>query len=936
MAGPVVPATIFFDLGDTLVFSDAGGALHRFDDALGTLQVLKERGYRIGLMSNQPAGTTVAQIVTLLGNLRLARYIEPDLVTLSTEIPGNVGKPAQPIFDRALAKAGHGAASDRSIFVTETPGHVVAARGFGWRAILKRTAGACGPGDGECATSLAGLLGLLPPLANTAGSNLDLAPPARLVDGLWAVPIDITRTTATLQFDAATQTASGDATLEFRIGRNTGCPIFDLRQTPTGAWLDGVAVPVVDVAPHDFGGGADASLRVLNRVLDAGSAHVLRFTYGVGIPQSSMAGSYLPQVAWTPGPRLTFNFGFTDLGGGRYLEAFVPANLIFDQFELVLEVVLLNTAVAHVPITNGTVTALGFNHWRISFPARFTAHSPMLEVRALDTLQSAATNAVLPVSGTNVSVTVWKIAGSAVDAPAQAAAIAGFLAANETSTGTYIHGTGFTALVHQGGMEYEGATTSSGGSLRHETFHSWWGRGVKPASQPDAWFDEAWTVYNDHGATGVLPFNFADPVVELCPRNAWIRSTASASYTAGERLWKGIAAMVGAATLRSRMSDFYKERYPRPVTTEEIETFLVARTSETDCVDAFHRFVYGFGDPAPLPDVWLRDDPAHAGAENWPGRFWDSPDLWVRNRDDGGLAHQNPEFGQDNFVFARVRNRSATTTARHLVVTFNVKNFAGSQFAYPTDFLPAIAAAAAFDLGPDETRIVKARWPRSAVPPPGAHPCLLAAVIARFDHPVAGRHVWEQNNLAQKNLTIVDLAPNAWIVLPVVAMNLRPRISRTIELELVRPADLPVLTASVLVERRALPARIRATARAPEGVPAAAPTDAGERIRLDCGCAVGSAEDAANGADALARDAPLTSVAPERVAGAFPGALEVPFGGGERPRVPIVLRPSESLRVGLRVMVPPTAKRGTRFTVDLVQRDGGRIVGGVALTVNVT
>lgn len=934
MPGPV-PTTIFFDLGDTLVFNAVGGERRRFDDTLDTLQVLKERGYRIGLLSNQSAGTTVAEIVTVLGGLSLSRYIESHLVTISTEIPGNVGKPAQPIFDAALAKAAHGSASARAIFVTETLEHIVAARGFGWRAILKRTAGACQPGDGECVTSLAGLLALLPPLANLAGSNFDLAPPPRLVDGLWAVPIDIARTRATLQFDAATQTASGDATMEFRLGCNAGCPVFDLRQAPTGAWLDGVAVPIADVAPHNFGGGADASMRVLNRVLDAGSAHTLRLAYGVGLPQSSMAGSYLPQITWSAGPRLVFSFGFTDLGAGRYLEAFVPANLIFDQFELVLEIALLNTAIAHTPITNGTAASLGANHWRITFPARFTALSPLLEVRAIDTLASATNNTVLPVSGTGVAVTAWKLVSSAVDAAAQAAAIAGFLADNEQSTGAYIHGARFTALVHQGGMEYEGGTTSGTGPLRHETFHSWWARGVKPASQPDAWFDEAWTVYNVNGASGVLPFNFADAAVELCTRNAWARITASAAYGAGERMWKGIAAMIGAAALRDRLSEFYRARHPRPVKTEEIEAFLVARTAEPNCVDAFHRFVYGFPDPAPLPDVWLRDDPAHAGEENWPGRFWDSPDLWVRHRDDGGLTHQNPEFGQDNWIFARVRNRSATATARHLMVTFNIKNFAGSQFVYPADFLPAVAAAAAFDLGPNETRILKARWPRAAVPPAGTHPCLLAAVLTRFDHPVAGRHVWEQNNLAQKNLTIVDLAPNAWIVLPMLALNLRPRLSRSIELELVRPAGLVTLQASLLVERRALPPNVRAIARALDGAPHGSPRDALDGLRLDCGYVAGPGQEAADVADAATAAVPLTSATPALVAAAFPGALEVQFAGGERPRVPIVLRPLESLRVGLRVTVPATAKRGTVVTVDLVQREGDKIVGGVALTINV-
>ena len=64
-------------------------------------------------------------------------------MTISTEIAGNVGKPARPIFDLALAKAGHAAASASSIFVTEEAAHIAAARGFGWRAIvIKRASGA--------------------------------------------------------------------------------------------------------------------------------------------------------------------------------------------------------------------------------------------------------------------------------------------------------------------------------------------------------------------------------------------------------------------------------------------------------------------------------------------------------------------------------------------------------------------------------------------------------------------------------------------------------------------------------------------------------------------------------------------------------------------------------------------------------------------------
>src|SRR5262245_61463253 len=132
-----------------------------------------------------------------------------------------------------------------------------------------------------------------------ANTNFDLAPPAKTVDGLYAIPIDIQRITARLTFDGQNSSAVGDATVEFVVGPGGGCPIFDLRQTITAAWLDGAAVPVVEMAAHDFGGGLGAELRVLVRVLTGGSTHRLRLIYSLGQPQASTAGSYQPTLTWS-------------------------------------------------------------------------------------------------------------------------------------------------------------------------------------------------------------------------------------------------------------------------------------------------------------------------------------------------------------------------------------------------------------------------------------------------------------------------------------------------------------------------------------------------------------------------------------------------------------------------------------------------------------
>ena len=199
-------------------------------------------------------------------------------------------------------------------------------------------------------------------------TNFDLAPPPMTVGGRTAVPIDISTVTGALRFDGATGTATGDVTIEFVVGPTTGSPIFDLRQSVTGGWLDGVSVTPAQILTLDLGGGPGAELRVLDRVLAADSAHTLRLTYALGPPSSPAGGSYPPALVWSAGPRLRFTFGFTDLAAARYLESWLPANLIWDQYAIGLELIVTGTAVAHRPITNGAVTTLGVNHWRVDLP----------------------------------------------------------------------------------------------------------------------------------------------------------------------------------------------------------------------------------------------------------------------------------------------------------------------------------------------------------------------------------------------------------------------------------------------------------------------------------------------------------------------------------------------------------------------------------------
>ncbi|TWF76645.1 hypothetical protein FHX44_112540 [Pseudonocardia hierapolitana] len=749
--------------------------------------------------------------------------------------------------------------------------------------------------------------------------NYELAPPPTPVDGLLAVPIHIQDVQATVSFDGAASIGRADVTLTYEIGPTTGSPLLDLRQTIGQVWVDGTPTDPSDLAARNVGAGSFSTVRVLDAVQDAGSVHTLRVAYQLGPPDSELGGSYPPVLAWSPGPRLRWTFGMSDLNAGRYLEAWLPSNLIWDRFPIRLDVEVTGTLAAHSIITNGMVTALGANHWSVQFPDHFAPLSHLLEIRASNTVESVTGSVTLPLTG-QVAIEAWKLTGDPENLAARIADAAGFLIANETDYGPYLDDR-FVFFFHGagGGMEYAGATTTSVPALGHETFHSWFARGVTPASQADAWWDEAFTTFHDAGADDTEPFDFLDAPVELCSRLPFQRRTPGNAYADGSRFFRGVAATVGVATLRAVMRSVYERHRGGPLSTAALEEDLVARTGAASLVDAFHRFVYGFADPSPVPRLWLRDAPGHTGADVWGGEFWNSPDLWIRHADDGGTAHQSPESGQDNWFHARVRNDAAGAACRHFVVTFAVKQFAGTQFAYPGDFLPAIAASAAFDLAPGEERVVAARWPWEHVPPSGTHLCLLAAAIARSDHPAVGTHVWEQANLAQKNLTVVDLAPGEFLIVPVMIGNLRGNAQPA--LEVLQTEDAPL--ADVALVHRVRGFFVRPEGLRPLAVPAVRPR---ERRLMDCGGAEPIAEEYVGGV--------LRSTQPQRVARRFPGAVELPLKAKPRIRVPVALPADAPTTVGLKITAPSDAHPGASFMVHLVQHDGTRLVGGVAVEVH--
>ena len=525
------------------------------------------------------------------------------------------------------------------------------------------------------------------------------APAPVAVDGLLAVPIHILQLRARVVLDAATGRGRVDALMRFRVGPTSGCPLFDLRQSIDAAWLDGQPIAPARVGSRGVGEGPYATVRVLDLPQPAGSTHTLRFSYRLAPPRSDLGGAY-PPVLSASSRRVRWSFGMGDLFDGRHLEMWFPSNLPFDQFPFELALAVTGAEASHTLITNGATTTVGQNAWHITFPAWFSSVSAMVELRPTDELDHAGRRVVLARTGRPVLVDVWKVRGRPGDLPYEAARVARLLDADESRFGPYPVGR-CTCFFHdaEGGMEYAGATTTSSRALAHEVLHSWFARGVMPASDADGWWDEGFTTWVTAGAAPT-PLDLTRPPVELCSRRPFQRHTEAAAYVEGSRLFGGLAALTGRTALLRSMGALFRARARTCLSTAELEQHLVLDTGAVQVVDAFHRFVYGFGDPSRGSGV----------------RF---DRLWVSDEPDGR-----------RWINARVSLGRDAEVCRHFLLLFSV----GALH---------VGAVAGFDLGPGRTRVLRVPFPTrrgadQSAADSDAHLTVTGAVHARLAHPSGG------------------------------------------------------------------------------------------------------------------------------------------------------------------------------------------------------
>lgn len=189
---------------------------------------------------------------------------------------------------------------------------------------------------------------------------------------------------------------------------------------------------------------------------------------------------------------------------------------------------------------------------------------------------------------------------------------------------------------------------------------------------------------------------------------------------------------------------------------------LMVRNSLTDTGDVAEPAV------ADSPDIWVRPDDPATDAGKYPASFG-APG-----------PHVDPEYGGDHWVYTRIHNRGTIQSLKAWVRIYVAANGA-TPFVWPADFEaingvgnvdPANWASGTYLIGEvgvenipaGGSTIVNLPWPRELMPPPvdtdgnPFSPVLLVEVTPQ-DGPLEGTGIIDNNNLAQRTLTITDSEP---------------------------------------------------------------------------------------------------------------------------------------------------------------------------------
>ena len=170
--------------------------------------------------------------------------------------------------------------------------------------------------------------------------------------------------------------------------------------------------------------------------------------------------------------------------------------------------------------------------------------------------------------------------------------------------------------------------------------------------------------------------------------------------------------------------------------------------------------------PGAPPDVDVYIDDGRAGHYDFQHVHWHTTTIWNRKMADAGLSHEEPELGESNYIYVRIKNRGTQPAADVVVRGFHC--LPGAGLLWPNDFqamtTPQVAVGSLGANDSEEPIVGPFEW----TPNINAygHDCILMIVSAtgdpsNIDNFTAGEVVPEwrlvpnDNNVGQRNVNPV-------------------------------------------------------------------------------------------------------------------------------------------------------------------------------------
>lgn len=409
-------------------------------------------------------------------------------------------------------------------------------------------------------------------------AGVKLAPPNFDVQGKKAVWVDFKLAEYQLRYDVTNSIVEVETRITFEQ-KEKGYPLFDSKNKISSLTLNGEKTEQKLISsPQKV-----TKVRLINKELEPGT-HSMTMT-------SSMTTGVSFNLKRKNWGSVSSAFFIRDLRDRMLLERYLPTNLEYDSYKMIMDVEVVGTKRFHSLFANGDITKLTENHYRVEFPDYYVSSSVYFHLVPVNKFVRWYLK-YPSIDGRKIPVTIYssyRFYNKMVKKKAWVV-----MKELEADYGPWphekliIYGTGI-----KGGMEYAGATETSIISLGHELQHSYFAKGIHPANGNAGWLDEAIASWRDKGhQTLEKPFYQS---ANLGNQSLYTRKTDKRSYEYGRSFMAYMDFKLkanGKVGLKDFLGTLVEKRMHSSITTEDFKKDLESY-SGLDLTSDFNQYIYG-------------------------------------------------------------------------------------------------------------------------------------------------------------------------------------------------------------------------------------------------------------------------------------------------------------------------------------------------------